>query len=301
MEFYDLLQRRCPPKKIQAYLPRTPSLTCDELSKQLDALPPYYARGVVRVLVEMFENGLLEDPDETLAEVLYHRVVTLPPTQDPTPQQDIITYAITDRIRPHIAETPRLIAHGTTGHRTWEASLYLCVYLLRNSPPRRIVELGAGTGLVSTALAMAGHDVVSTDGSASVVRQLQQTFELNEVTPNATAHVLRWGVDQLPPLSPCADLVVAADVTYDTAVIPSLCSCLQQTHAACLVACTVRNQSTLSAFEQHCRRKCMAITLVASTDTEPNCIEHLMFGPLVCPVRIYRVSPNQGQYIKDDV
>lgn len=288
MEFYDLLQRRCPPKKIQAYLPRMPCLTAGELSKQLDSLPPYYARGVVRVLVEMFESGSLEDPDESLADLLYHRVVdTLPSTQDPTPQRDVITYALTEQIRPRIPETPRLIAHGTTGHRTWEASLYLSIFLLRNSLPHTILELGAGTGLVSTALALAGHDVISTDGSDLVVTQLQHTFELNEVAPRATARRLRWGLDQPPQ----PDLVVAADVTYDTAVIPNLCSCLQQTHAASLVACTVRNQSTLSAFEAQCRNNRMDVTPVASTGDEPCCIEHLMFSPLVCPVRIYRVSP----------
>lgn len=57
------------------------------------------------------------------------------------------------------------VSSGSTGLRTWTASLHLGHHLLRSavrlSP--RVIELGAGTGFLSTLLTQLGHDVLATD------------------------------------------------------------------------------------------------------------------------------------------
>lgn len=57
------------------------------------------------------------------------------------------------------------VSSGSTGLRTWTASLHLGHHLLRGavrlSP--RVIELGAGTGFLSTLLTQLGHDVLATD------------------------------------------------------------------------------------------------------------------------------------------
>ena len=164
MDLCDLVERRCPPRKIPQYLPTPISLGVEEIGPLINELPNSYSKPLVKLLVQLWENGKLEDKsqEETLADWLYNKTIDLLPYDDKQPQQDIITYAIKPGIRPKIPETPRLIAHGTTGHRTWEASLYLCQYLFRQKwlpQLKNILEIGAGTGLVSTALALAGHQV----------------------------------------------------------------------------------------------------------------------------------------------
>uniref|UniRef100_A0A1I7U693 EEF1A lysine methyltransferase 3 n=1 Tax=Caenorhabditis tropicalis TaxID=1561998 RepID=A0A1I7U693_9PELO len=54
------------------------------------------------------------------------------------------------------------------------------------------------------------------------------------------------------------DLIIAADVVYDTALLGSLCRVLRlllslshSQAAAAIVACTRRNESSLDAFELH--------------------------------------------------
>ncbi|CAR26655.1 ZYRO0B14916p [Zygosaccharomyces rouxii] len=292
MDLCDLVERRCPPRKIPQYLSTPISLSVEEIGPLINEIPNSYSKRLVKILVQLWENGKLEDENEeqTLADWLYNKTIELLPYDDKQPQQDIITYAIKPGIRPKIPETPRLISHGTTGHRTWEASLYLCQYLFRQDwlpQVNEVLEIGAGTGLVSTALALAGHQVTSTDGDPMVVEQLRKTFNLNEV--NIEAQVLEWGL-QKPPKS---DLVVAADVTYDTAVIPSLGNCLRECKTTALVACTIRNSETITFFQEYCYSIGLKATEVASTDDndkELSCMENLTFEPLVCPIRIYRVS-----------
>ena len=91
---------------------------------------------------------------------------------------------------------------GTTGFRTWEAALHLASYLYNNPQRhpianRNVIELGAGTGLVSILCAkylMAAH-VSATDGSPEVVGDLDVNMRLNGMTSggNMGSHVLKWG------------------------------------------------------------------------------------------------------------
>ncbi|OBA21062.1 hypothetical protein METBIDRAFT_42155 [Metschnikowia bicuspidata var. bicuspidata NRRL YB-4993] len=199
----------------------------------------------------------------------------LPPTAADTLQYSVDAGGETVAIR----ETPRVISGaGTTGLRTWEAALYMLNYLNNSasfsliSRGKRILELGTGTGLVLLALLKkhSQHQFASialTDGDSALLENLPATFALNGLPPRVPVNVsqLIWGEELLyseasggPGRAP-ADIVVAADVTYDSLVVPSLCDTMAQFFQAgasvAYVAATIRNTATIEVWEAELDRR----------------------------------------------
>lgn len=99
-----------------------------------------------------------------------------------------------------------IFSSGTSGLRTWEAALVLGSFLVSASgramiQGKRVLELGAGTGMVSILCAkyLSPSAVVATDGDEAVVDAIRTNSFLNEVdtegsaqTPVLTA-ALKWG------------------------------------------------------------------------------------------------------------
>ena len=102
-----------------------------------------------------------------------------------------------------LLESPSLLAaERVTGLRTWEAALYLGTYL--DSPAgrpwvqgRNILELGAGTGLVSLLCAkhLGARFVMATDGSNEVVHNLEANLGFNGLAGSSKIKtgLLKWG------------------------------------------------------------------------------------------------------------
>ena len=139
-----------------------------------------------------------------------------------------------------------------------------------------VVELGAGTGLVGLAVAAAtqAKQVILTDGDPGVVQNLQANIDLNQNKninkgqQQISAQQLLWNVDD--PIAG-TDLVLAADVTYDSSVIPLLVACLAQflnpnpsssslSQPVVLVAATVRSEETLAVFKLECASANIVLT-----------------------------------------
>ena len=122
---------------------------------------------------------------------------------------------------------------GTTGLRTWEAALHLGSYLI-SSPEasslvtgKRVIELGAGTGLLSFMCAgtLGAKQVISTDGDEGVVEALKENATYNNLKAETTFRQLWWGralkggwVEREFAPHAC-DLVLGADVVSS----PSTC------------------------------------------------------------------------------
>ncbi|KAK8158173.1 putative methyltransferase-domain-containing protein [Phyllosticta citribraziliensis] len=166
---------------------------------------------------------------------------------------------------------------GTTGLRTWEAALHLGAFLTTEAGSqwirgKRILELGAGTGLVSILCAkhVDASRATITDGDEGVVDSIKTNVFLNglDTAADTESIVLRWGRS-------CAlrdslyyedegqqnqyDVVLGADVTYDKTVIPALVATLadmlqRQPSLNILIAATIRNEETFEAFSVVCRR-----------------------------------------------
>ncbi|KDR67996.1 hypothetical protein GALMADRAFT_272842 [Galerina marginata CBS 339.88] len=115
---------------------------------------------------------------------------------------------------------------------------------LFSQQPRRILELGAGIGIVSVALAVlrAGSQamgeqetnfILATD-VPSAMPLLEENISLNEkywLSAAPKAVVLDWDNDEFPEeviVKEGLDAIVMADVTYNTSAFPSLCRTLSR-------------------------------------------------------------------------
>jgi predicted nicotinamide N-methyase len=124
------------------------------------------------------------------------------------------------------------------------------------APGTRILELGAGTGLVGLVAARLGADVRMTDGDAGVVETLQRNVEINEMGGKVRCAVRRWAGPRECPEEK-VDWVLGADVTYDQEAIPWLVAELrwcfgENPGVRVTIAATVRNVDTWAAFGRCC-------------------------------------------------
>ncbi|XP_030633685.1 EEF1A lysine methyltransferase 3-like [Chanos chanos] len=110
----------------------------------------------------------------------------------------------------------------------WDAALHLCRFFEENSVDlkgKRVIELGAGTGIVGILAARLGADVTITDLPLAIP-QLQRNVSANMPPsgwPSTTPTVvpLSWGLDQ-EKFSTDWDLVLGADVVYLADTYPLL-------------------------------------------------------------------------------
>lgn len=277
-------------------------LSPDELLETLNEISkenPYY--------VKSFLNNLFKtDIDQDEFYELFSEVINSKPLQ--VTDEDIITYKInTTLVR--IKETQRLISgNGTTGLRTWEAALYLSLYISKNLgqfEDRRVLELGTGTGLVSLYMiketALKIKNLIITDGDSTLIESLSHNFQLNKIPKqsNIRCQSLWWGKDPVPS---DVDIIIAADVTYDSSVIPSLVDCiktglqqgaqegLQQGAQEAFIAATIRNEETISVFEKEIVSKGLVYEVVSKVETPGELEESVWFSSITQEIRIYKVE-----------
>ncbi|CAE7535523.1 unnamed protein product [Symbiodinium natans] len=79
---------------------------------------------------------------------------------------------------------------------------------------KRVLELGAGTGLCSLAAAAAGHQALATDYRVEPLELLQQAVTLNEKQLGQSLAIETALLDFTKDDWPDADIVVAADLLY---------------------------------------------------------------------------------------
>jgi predicted nicotinamide N-methyase len=113
---------------------------------------------------------------------------------------------------------------GTTGFRTWEAALYLSAWLAESDvvKGKSVLELGAGTGLVSLLCTshLGASRVIATDGNEGLIEELKTNIFLNNVStgPKFDVAVFQWGNTPLNVVSRPGDddskwdLIVGADI-----------------------------------------------------------------------------------------
>jgi predicted nicotinamide N-methyase len=165
-----------------------------------------------------------------------------------------------------------LAAAGTTGLRTWEASLHLGQYLCANPGiirGRRVLDLGTGTGYLSVLCAkhLGAEHVVASDGSDDVINHLPDNLFLNGLEGSDTISLmdLKWGHALVGTEESdwnggrLVDVVIGSDVTYDSRLHAPLAATLQElselySSAEIIIAATERNERTFEAFLDTCQR-----------------------------------------------
>lgn len=209
----------------------------------------------------------------------------------------VITYILPEPLDTHkpprilIEEAPNLLAAGSNvGLRTWEASLHLAQYLHSHQDVvagKNIIELGAGTGLVSILCAgpLDAKTVLSTDGLPHVVEMIEKNITLNRtnlfngsaILKAPVARVLDWAdVESLQETLrvddtiPKYNLILGADITYLPDVVPLLAELLKilvvdmfaDNQMEALISGTVRNEHTLRVFTDSCVERGLLIDRV---------------------------------------
>ncbi|KAI4149445.1 MAG: hypothetical protein LQ340_004620 [Diploschistes diacapsis] len=269
--------------------------------------PSRYRLRVLKLLVTALENAM-DDPDEDQAQRKCYVTYTAPSpllaeNSDPPPTVTLL-------------ESPNLLASsGTTGLRTWEAAKYLTTFLClpknqaRYINGRAVVELGAGTGLVSLSCAkwLGARYVLATDGSGDVVDGLAESMFLNGLdgTERIDSQVVKWGhgldgeILKDEEGEKAYGLVLGADVTFDDRLITPLVSTLhglfdRYPGIEALVAATVRNEETLDTFVKACTSRRFATTIIASSTDQGQQEPQLgLFHSLTPEIRIYGVRRDE--------
>jgi protein-lysine N-methyltransferase EEF2KMT len=278
---------------------------CAAYNKQTDLLkslkdadaPEEYKSLVLKLFIQQIESQsrfIHEDISEAYAHIMSHG-----PCQKEKEKigifspDNIVHYSMNDNIKISIVENPNVISsQGSTGYRTWEASLALleCMLSFANRELKArlkgvpdpvlqqlgvsfelhkemaVVELGAGTGLAGLMICkLSGRNAILTDGDEEVVAQLQRNIELNSLQTKCQAQRLYWGKDAAVTAEPGRQQVVlAADVTYDPGAAPLLVSTIKEFLTKtdtrfCLVSATVRSTDTFNAFMRECKKKSIKV------------------------------------------
>eukprot|EP00405_Crypthecodinium_cohnii_P043928 CAMPEP_0206571586 /NCGR_PEP_ID=MMETSP0325_2-20121206/27728_1 /ASSEMBLY_ACC=CAM_ASM_000347 /TAXON_ID=2866 /ORGANISM="Crypthecodinium cohnii, Strain Seligo" /LENGTH=403 /DNA_ID=CAMNT_0054075607 /DNA_START=394 /DNA_END=1602 /DNA_ORIENTATION=+ len=114
-----------------------------------------------------------------------------------------------------------------TGGVLWESAIVLADYVARNGTMtsggpgwkgRKVLELGAGTGLVAIALALQGSEVVATDGNAKVLDGAAVNIEgIGETPGTVKLEVFDWNSEEdlkrIQQMGPW-DAIVGSDLVY---------------------------------------------------------------------------------------
>ncbi|KAL5379155.1 hypothetical protein DPSP01_008604 [Paraphaeosphaeria sporulosa] len=254
---------------------------------------------------------------ESLTSILGSNV---PSETDSAQQKAYVTYAfprhsadnntVNDNSVTLLESRSVISSSGTTGLRTWEAALLLGQFLSSDRGSamvrdKRVLELGAGTGMLSILCAkhLGVSGIVSTDGDEAVVDAIKTNVFLNEldasrITVNTAA--LKWG----RPLNGSTfledygmdvpEVLLGADVTYDSTIIPALVSSMRDffdLNAALqvLVAATIRNEKTFETFLNACRRNRFTLQQIDFA-TQPESLQDGPFYPTSTAIQIWRIT-----------
>lgn len=161
-------------------------------------------------------------------------------------------------------------------------SLRLGAHLLATppSPNARILELGAGAGLLGALCARlispsAGGQVTLTDLDGPVLERLHFTLAANGLAEDTSVQALDWTKPSEEVLREAkADLIVAADVVFDPKLVGALARTIKAAlqvgngELRALVASTVRNPDTYAAFLAALKTEQLAVEEIALASPE---------------------------------
>jgi len=133
--------------------------------------------------------------------------------------------------------------HASTGCQLWSSSIVLARHLMARPhvvEKKKVLEVGAGCGLLGLAVARLAQSTLITDGDEEVVRNLSRNIDLNRSLWNSNGHdclknvthrVLRWEelIENPWPKEDHVEVIVASDVIYGNwgeTVAEALCKVL---------------------------------------------------------------------------
>ncbi|KAL8671489.1 MAG: hypothetical protein Q9168_004003 [Polycauliona sp. 1 TL-2023] len=250
---------------------------------------PPYAYRILKRLMSILEAAM-EDPEEDeisddlancFAEMVAKKAKSsIESSQEKRPVTYTGPVLSSDPPTVTILEAPNLLAsNGDTGHRTWDAALFLATFLFTDGrhfiQDASVLELGAGLGFVSVLCGkhLGARRVLMTDASETILCAAQQNAELNGVDSIVRSSVLEWGtrdvdrVHQNDGEAISYDLVLGADMLYEPRDFPALMSTLEDlfTHnpkIQMLISTAIRREETLESFMDACNEHSLHVERV---------------------------------------
>lgn len=113
----------------------------------------------------------------------------------------------------------------------WDGALGLCQYFDEhkiNFSQKKVIELGAGTGMLGILIALLGAEVTITD-KPNLLRQIQQNVSVNIPSsdiPRVKVRALSWGHDHIQFPSDY-DVIMGTDIVYIPESVPLILKTLQ--------------------------------------------------------------------------
>ncbi|KNE70669.1 hypothetical protein AMAG_15427 [Allomyces macrogynus ATCC 38327] len=194
------------------------------------------------------------------------------------------TYFLDSRVSDNYVttmESANTISGGTTGLKTWPASLSMAEYLLTHPDLIRgktVVELGSGVGVLGLVCArLSAARVALTDVNASVLSVLEKNvdrFRQRTTLPAAPIeiHSLDWfSVEDHEADAHLGDVLLCADTVYDPDLLPGLAHCLhtflraaarRNRPLAVYMATAIRRESTFHDLNDRLRKVGFAYRII---------------------------------------
>lgn len=264
----------------------------------------FYVQGFLRQYISILEreavDGVADEIYELFCSLSVISAAPLTPTDLDTVRYPVGGFGANARHTTQVVtrEAPRVISgHSTTGMRTWEAALFLSNVIADGDILGLgdcCLELGAGTGLLSWALAKQGQRMIATDGFPAAMDAWPQSMALNGL--NIRCEQLLWGAETTPIDE--VTLLIAADVTYDTRILGELCATIKiyftrGNARKAVIAATVRNQDTISEWEkaisQNFGDENWEVS-VACKDPSSAATGSVWFKPMTPEIKIYTIT-----------
>ena len=269
-------------------------LVCDQLDKawkeNLDDATILYKTKVLKKVLNQCDKEGKAYPDELveLCQDLLARPNSNTSASDSNSSFAYRTYVYLQSIRGEEESTSTAghvclrsahnLLEGNTGCACWEAAFTLFEFIINHKDTfvgRRVLELGAGCGLVGVALdKVEAARVYLSDSSEQALENLSHNLALNRVSEERHVPVtLDWcnhGNDFREKYGRMGgiDIVVGSDITYDEQVIPDLVMTIRtilsdKPHASAYISAMPRNPATLKTFIEKVKEKGMVAEALA--------------------------------------
>ncbi|PYH88835.1 hypothetical protein BO71DRAFT_364690 [Aspergillus ellipticus CBS 707.79] len=295
----------------------------DESSPRPLPTAPYRTR-VLKMIIAKLEAAISDPEEDEIYDPLLETLGTLISTPKPSATQQAqqlthVTFTAPSQCpesqerRTIITSESRnaIVTAGTTGHRTWEAALHLATYL--SSPQgsshitgKRVLELGAGTGLVSMFCAkyLNPEIVVATDLERGLMEQIAGCSVRNGLEKERfRGCIWEWGQElQLDGEEERQedggklgfDVAFGADLIYDTDLVPLLVQTVKTLFTTYgiqefLISATLRNEDTFGTFLSACEEKHLAVNRIPF-DSPKEEDQTGFFHSTMIPIHTYRIS-----------
>ncbi|KAF3492194.1 uncharacterized protein GIQ15_01711 [Arthroderma uncinatum] len=213
-------------------------------------LPPLNYRGrVLKLLLSKLEESFSDPEEDEISDDLMASWTVLISRPKPSPLEQIQQLSYVRYTPPTLRDVrdkdyvvtlenrDLILASGTTGFRTWDASLHLGTFLSTEAGRehvngKNVLELGSGTGLVSLYClkCLGANRVLATDRDPALIANIQKCILQNKLDPKRiSAGIWEWGTplefhDNTQENGQCfpidtalgSDLVCMPEARYDT-------------------------------------------------------------------------------------